>query len=108
MVYSDEPTGSVDVDDYYVDASPTYPNGSVARLICDKGYAAYRSTGVYDKEKQHDVFEKYVLTYTCDNGGWAGEEDDRITSSIYDSCSKESLVDALLAEPPKPTKEGGK
>ncbi|KAH7708546.1 hypothetical protein AAVH_24188 [Aphelenchoides avenae] len=113
MAYSQEPTGTIDddvfyVDDYYGDDIPTYPNGTVARLICDKGYASYRDTGVYNEENKWNIYEKFVLTFTCDNGGWLGEGDEQATAFIYDKCEKESEKDWQLAKPSKPTKEDGK
>ncbi|KAH7695073.1 hypothetical protein AAVH_37873, partial [Aphelenchoides avenae] len=98
-VYAEKATGTANFDDYYDNEHerPTYPNGTVARLTCDKGYAPYRSTN------GGDVYDKYAL-YICDNGGWVreGEGDDLTTLSIHDSCKKSGWQ---LAEPPKQTED---
>lgn len=100
-VYAEKATGTANFDDYYDNEHerPTYPNGTVARLTCDKGYAPYRSTN------GGDVYDKYAL-YICDNGGWVreGEGDDLTTLSIHDSCKKSGWQ---LAEPPKQTEDEG-
>ncbi|KAH7668178.1 hypothetical protein AAVH_42983, partial [Aphelenchoides avenae] len=105
IVYSEKATGPAEFSEYeyFGEEQLAYPNGTVARLVCDKGYAAYWSTYVYDKDI--DIYEKRVPTYTCNNRRWVEDGENRTEPSSNLGCLRESQNDWHLAEPPTQTEE---
>lgn len=83
MTYSTAPAGSMTPRDFYSDPGETtplktYPNGTVAQLVCEKDYTS------------DDGEEERLPSATCIMGGWTG-----IATTwgerVFDHCDKDRI-----------------